>query len=302
MASKIDQNVLVPVKLDAFIFNRPVFNASDEEKNDPPKNPKDPKDHQDPKDTKDKPTFAKIAPIVQPNYTFLRLDTDYIQSDILNPIDLHNAWPAEFNSRFTDLGTDKARPHRQGVYVHWTIPRLYRSGIAATKPESVPAPAPPPTPPASFSLGDDGKNGGKDGKEAVDPTVPAFPNLPTCWLVIRHIADEATIQPASARQLIPKFAAWVVDSDYLWNLDQIPAWMDVQTDVSPFISAAGGTSVGLAEQAEVFIGRKTPLQGWTDPRKDPKAKRIERFNLVASSNQLFADYQPHLLQRVFHYR
>lgn len=284
MASKTNQNVLVPVKLDAFIFNRPVFNASDD-KTKPPQPPKDPKD---------KPTFAKIAPIVQPNYTFLRLDTDYIQSDILNPIDLHNAWPAEFNSRFTDLGTDQARQRRQGVYVHWTIPRLYRSGIAATKPD--PVAAPPPAPPVSSSLGDDGKNGskdGKDGKEAVDPTVPSFPNLPTCWLVIRHIADDNTIQPASARPLIPKFAAWVVDSDYLWKLDQIPAWMDLQTDVSPFISAAGGTSVGLAEQAEVFIGRKTPLQGWTDPRKDPNAQRVNRFNLVASSNQLFADFQPH---------
>lgn len=301
MASKIDQNVLVPVKLDAFVFNRPVFNASDEDKINPPnppkvpKVPKVPKDPKDPKDPEDKPTFAKIAPIVQPNYTFLRLDTDYIQSDILNPIDLHNAWPAEFNSRFTDVGTDQARQRRQGIYVHWTIPRLYRSGIAATKPN--PVAAPPPVPPVSSSLGDDGKNGSKDGKkdgkEAVDPTVPAFPNLPTCWLVIRHITDDSTIQPVSARPLIPKFAAWVVDSDYLWKLDQIPAWMDLQTDVSPFISAAGGTSVGLAEQAEVFIGRKTPLQGWTDPRKDPKAKRVERFNLVASSNQLFADYQPH---------
>lgn len=288
MASKTNQNVLVPVKLNAFIFNRPVFNASDD-KTKPPEPPNDPND------PNDKPTFAKISPIVQPNYTFLRLDTDYIQSDILNPIDLHNAWPAEFNSRFTDLGTDQARQRRQGVYVHWAIPRMYRSGIAATKPD--PVAAPPPAPPVSSSLGEDGKNGSKDGKkdgkEAVDPTIPAFPNLPTCWLVIRHIADDSTIQPASARPLIPKFAAWVVDSDYLWKLDQIPAWMDLQTDVSPFISAAGGTSVGLAEEAEVFIGRKTPLQGWTDPRKDPNAKRVDRFNLVASSNQLFADYQPH---------
>ncbi|KAK1829755.1 hypothetical protein QBC39DRAFT_427107 [Podospora conica] len=288
MSSETDQNVLVPVKLDAFIFNRAVFDASDNNGKPPQPPPKDPKEKppQPPKDPEDKPTLAKIAPIVQPNYTFLRLDTDYIQSDILNPIDLHNAWPAEFNSRFTDLGTDKARKRRQGVYVHWTIPRLYRSGIAATKPDPTLTPAPTPTPPVS-SLGDDG------AKDPVDPTVPAFPNLPTCWLVIRHIADVSTIQPAEARPLIPKFEAWVVDSDYLWKLDKIPAWMDLQTDVSPFISAADGTSVGLAEQAEVFIGRKTKLQDWTDPRKDPNAKRLERFNLVGSSNQLFADYQPH---------
>ncbi|KAF5549760.1 cell surface receptor IPT TIG domain-containing protein [Fusarium napiforme] len=69
----------------------------------------------------------------QPNYTFLRLDYDYIQPDILYTTELRKPWPAEFNSRFTDLSDHENRSYkaRQGVYLHWTLPRLYRSSIVA---------------------------------------------------------------------------------------------------------------------------------------------------------------------------
>ncbi|KAK0724299.1 hypothetical protein B0H67DRAFT_640866 [Lasiosphaeris hirsuta] len=178
MASDQDHNVLIPLTLDASIFNRPVFDASDDKK----------KGRQT-DDPEDKPTFAKIAPIVQPNYTFLRLDTDYIQSDILNPIDLHNSWPAQLNSRFIDLGTDEERnPRKNGFDDEFEY--LDSDG--------------------------DNKDDNKDKDGVVDPTAPAFPNLPTRWLVIRHIADPSTIEPAEARlpSLVPKIACWVVESDY----------------------------------------------------------------------------------------
>lgn len=48
-----DQNVLIPIKLDAFVLNDPVSEGG--------------------------PLEAKIAPITQSNYTFLRLDTSYLQ-------------------------------------------------------------------------------------------------------------------------------------------------------------------------------------------------------------------------------
>jgi hypothetical protein len=45
-----------------------------------------------------------IAPITQPNYTFLRLHDNLITSDILDHVDLHSVQPAALNSRLTDLG------------------------------------------------------------------------------------------------------------------------------------------------------------------------------------------------------
>ncbi|CAI4214895.1 unnamed protein product [Parascedosporium putredinis] len=260
MASNKDQKILLPLKLDAFVFNRPVFNAEDGGHSGcSPLNMEGPRDP-----GKDKPVFAKMAPIMQPNYTFLRLDTDYIQSDILDPIDLHDSWPADFNSRFTDLGIDEARVRRQGVYLHWTLP-------VCTHLE---------------------ENGDKD-KGEVDPSVPAFPSVPNRWLVIRHIADPKTIQPEVARPHVPEFDAWVVESDYLQDLEQLGPEVDLQVDVSPFISAEGGADVDLSKQAEVFIGRKTQLAQWKETKNDTKIRRIKQFSLLASSNQLFADYQPH---------
>jgi hypothetical protein len=91
-----DQNVLIPVKVDAFVFNDQVC-AGGQGK-------------------------AKIAPITQPNYTFLRLDTSYLQSDIMYDVDIHSASGADSNARITDLGSGKRRMHRRGVYLHWTLP------------------------------------------------------------------------------------------------------------------------------------------------------------------------------------
>jgi hypothetical protein len=46
----------------------------------------------------------RIAPITQPNYTFLRLHDNLITSDILDHVDLHAVQPSNLNSRLTDLG------------------------------------------------------------------------------------------------------------------------------------------------------------------------------------------------------
>lgn len=72
-----------------------------------------------------------IAPITQPNYTFLRLHDNLIVPDILDHVDLHQVSPANLNSRLTDLGTGQTRQKRLGVYIHWTLPPVYRAGSAA---------------------------------------------------------------------------------------------------------------------------------------------------------------------------
>ncbi|KAF3055929.1 hypothetical protein GL218_07121 [Daldinia childiae] len=257
--------LLVPMQLDAFVLNKAVCGTGNEGD-----------------------TSAHICPITQPNYTFLRLENFLIQSDFQNHADLHNTAPAEINSRMTDLG---ARPspqplrHRYGVYIHWTLPRFYRSGVATSE-----------TVPEVSRRQERIRHGLKaTALETEQPalTTPDFVQPPTRWVVVRRIEIDS-IQPETAKSAFVgrEYEAWVVESDHKWSLDDIPLDVDLQTDVAPFITGKSGADVNIEEQAEVFIGRKTPLADWTpdDPNSEAQPPNI---SLLRSGNQLFADFQMH---------
>ncbi|KAI1868587.1 uncharacterized protein JN550_006162 [Neoarthrinium moseri] len=240
-------NVSIPMKLDAFVFNQDVCDGGEFD--------------------------AKIAPITQPNYTFLRT-TDYLlQNDLLDPVDLANATPHDRNMRLTDLGTGKIREKRLGVYLHWILPRLYRSGSAAT--------------PSAASRG-------SSTATALDPTAPQFRPVPTRWLVIRKL-DASTIKPVSAVGLVDLVEGWVVESDRVREIDKLAEGVDLQVDVSPYILSSSHKAVTtdpklLGKQAEIFIGYKESAETWAE--SGSAQDRID-LNLLNSSNQLFPDYQPH---------
>lgn len=264
--------ILVPMQLDAFVLNPEVCGTGDESDR-----------------------SARIAPITEPNYTFLRLQNFLIQSDVQNHIDLHSTAPAEVNSRVTDLGAEhvnsSAEPkflsHRFGVYIHWTLPRFYRSGISSG--DSV----------SSKRRRDERMKRGLDVLPEESPDgggkndTPDFIQPPTRWVIIREIETDS-ILPEDARSEFTdkKYQAWVLESDYLWpSLDHIPLDMDIQTDMAPFVVFQKDSNVNIQEQAEIFIGRKTPLEEWTgveDPNANPP-----NISLLRSSNQLFADFQMH---------
>lgn len=264
---------LVPMQLDAFVLNPAVCGTGE-----------------------DTDATARICPVTQPNYTFLRLDSFLLQSDVQNHVALHNTAPAEINSRMYDLG---ARPepkplrHRHGVYIHWTLPRFYRSGVSAS--ESVPesrvraerlrrgldAPLP------STAAGD-------ESGTSTAPThgTPDFLQPPTRWIVIRKIEIDS-IQPEKAKEDFKdrQYEAWVVESDHVWSLEDIPIQADLQTDVAPFVLGHAGSDININEQAEVFIGRKTRLADWSG--KEDDSSQPPDISLLRSGNQLFADFQMH---------
>lgn len=264
-------NLLLPVKLDAFILNKEVCNGKAKE--------------------------SKIAPITQPNYTYLRIDQNAARTDVLPHVDLHLSSPATTNPRITNLSTRETRPERQGVYLHWTIPKLYRSGASIADDKN------------KTSAKD--KTPGKDETPATeangDPTAPVFPLVPNRWLVVRSIRAKSAMPPETN---IPAVEAWVIESDRLRRIGELHEDIDLQTDVSPFMDVnvksldadgheKGGTpssgtgggigDVSISDQAEIFIGSKTPLSEW---KEDSNAKRV-KLHVLASSNPLFADYQPH---------
>lgn len=239
-----ESNISIPMKLDAFVFNQDVCDGDKLQ--------------------------AKIAPITQPNYTFLRIQGDLLQNDLLDAVDLANAAPHDRNARITDLGTGKIRKNRLGVYLHWAIPRPYRSGAAAT----------PETEARHSNL-----------SSAKDPSAPKFRNPPTRWLVLRKI-DPDSIQPAGAP--IQSLEGWVVESDRVRLLDQIPDSVDLQVDVSPYIlsstSEEDPAQISINKQAEIFVGYKEGAADWKE--LGAEKTRVD-LSLLNSSNQLFPDYQPH---------
>ncbi|KAJ1323712.1 hypothetical protein MN608_10957 [Microdochium nivale] len=275
MASDI---VVLPVQVDAFTLNPAVCGSGKEDE-------------------------ARICPITQPNYTFLRLDNFMIQNDVQPHANLHNTAPAERNSRMMDLGepdvSRQPRRNRQGIYLHWILPRLYRSGVTST--DSV----------TEARRDDERKkkgldpiepghgngNGGANSAATPAMSTPEFTQPPTRWLVVRRITLDS-IQPATAKANFKELEAWVIESDYLWTLDEIPLDFDLQVDVSPFVKGVQGTGdkKDVEEQAEVFIGRKTRLEEWTDSQETAQGtnpRPVADISILRSSNQLFADFQLH---------
>ncbi|KAE9373295.1 hypothetical protein N431DRAFT_544358 [Stipitochalara longipes BDJ] len=263
-----DDVVCVPMKLDAFLLNPSTCNGWPR---------------------------ATVAPITQPNYTFLRLDANYIQSDVLPHIDLHGASSVDSNDRITDLGTGALRDHRIGIYLHWIIPRVYRTGTAATGYDSFGAPTKAqgeldrraaagfPTPPPSST---------------VDQQSIVFRNTPNRWLIIRRL-HMSTVMPVAARSRVQPFHAFLVESDTLQNIQTLDDSVDLQVDISPFINGYDqnlNNPDGLAGQAEIFIGntiqdalKVPPLnKPWTE--QNPQQVPVSVLN---SSNHLFPDYTPH---------
>jgi hypothetical protein len=253
---------LVPVQLQAFVLNPAVCNTGSDDDN-----------------------GARIVPITQPNYTFLRLDNFVLQSDVMNHVDMHNSAPADINSRMTDLGArpPAARRNRHGVYVHWILPQVYRSGVTS-------AASVPPERREDERLRRGLPSRDKNAAPHESSNTPEYLQPPTRYIVVRKL-DLDSVSPESARPKFKEYQAWVIESDYLWKLDDIPASYDLEVDVSPFVvGVANGQDADIVQQAEVFIGRKTPLESWK-PTTDDQC--VENMTLLRSNNQLFADFQLH---------
>ncbi|EMD00389.1 hypothetical protein BAUCODRAFT_144067 [Baudoinia panamericana UAMH 10762] len=250
-------NIALPVQLDAFILNKPVVEEGE----------------------------TLIAPITQPDYVSLRLDAAVLQHDLLPAIDLHNAKPATGNPRvskvysapFENLQPDVPAPQpasigldqsRFGVYLHWTVPRGYRTGVSKDQP-----------------LAD--RNDATQQNASKEAAQPTFKQVPDRWLLVRILRN---FEPKSAK--IEPVTAWIIESNRLSTLDELSSDVDLETEVTPFVAYNDDATTNpdlLNNQAEMYIGYKTPLQGWSE---DQKVRRVP-LTTMNSSNPLFADYAIH---------
>ena len=242
--------LVVPMTLDAFVFNEKVCDASSIQ--------------------------AKIAPITQPNYTFLRLHEHLAQNDVLDHVDLHSSTPPIRNPRFADIGKGLVRKNRLGVYVHWSVPRPLRSGTTSTPSEET---SPP-------------KIGTDDDPEGAGPNAPRYHHFPNRWLVIRTLDPEAT----KPKNVVEPVRSWVIESDKIQNIDSIPESTDLQVDFTPFITSFiqkgnSANKISVDQQAEIFIGQCVDASKWEE-FINPNEPRVG-LSAASSSNPLFMDFQYH---------
>jgi hypothetical protein len=227
--------------------------------------------------------LTRIAPITQPDYRGLRANNSEIQHDILSPVDMHRTQPSSVNSRISVIETansaqvDPSQPtsdadqvpplrtNRIGVYLHWSLPRMYRAATSS---------ADSTTPPTNTTTGENPSSS------------PTFRLVPNRWLVIRKIIS-------STPSMAPPLTAWVIESDRMWNISDLGPDVDLETDVTPFVSYVSGDESNpdvLNKQASVYIGAKYPLASWTE-----QGSNVPRVPLTVmnSSNFCFADNTIH---------
>lgn len=179
-----------------------------------------------------------------------------------------------------------------GTYLHWSLPKYYRSGRQST--DSY-------VPPATTT-----------GNATPTSSSPAFPLVPNRWLVIRHLTHYVLPPNQTVNNTIPDFEGWVIESDRLWKIDDLPDKLglanfgkglmtlnpdtpgleefDLELDVSPLVNPSGNDATTVDSQAEAFIGMKENVDYWSE--QNPPAPSVPLTTMI-SSNPLFADYTFH---------
>lgn len=274
MANADLPHVCLPINLDAFVLNEKVCTANGN---------------------------SFVAPITQPNYLGLRLESSHVLHDILPTVDLHNSRDGAANPRISDnllkpftRAADDADPPRDatssvnrqrcGIYLHWSLPRAFRAAKSAT-------------PTAEKDT---------DPKHELQDQ-PVFPYVPNRWLIVR------TIHPGWApAELDPgRVRAWIVESDRLRKVEELSTDIlgdpdraldiDLETDVAPFVAYSGADPQNdrtiLDQQAENYLGARTLLENWHEQKGTHGASTsgttFVDLSVMNSSNPLFADYAPH---------
>ncbi len=71
-----------------------------------------------------------VAPNTRPSYDSLLPGPRNLRHDFVPPVDLRNAFPWQHNSRIADPLSRKVIESRLGIYLHWCVPKIFRTGKA----------------------------------------------------------------------------------------------------------------------------------------------------------------------------
>lgn len=69
-----------------------------------------------------------LANVSQPSYGNLSPNRFNLRHDVEEPVDVRNASPWQINPRIADVVTGEVNKSRLGIYLHWCLPKTFRSG------------------------------------------------------------------------------------------------------------------------------------------------------------------------------
>ncbi|KAF4333413.1 hypothetical protein FBEOM_12769 [Fusarium beomiforme] len=237
---------------------------------------------------KDVPNWC-IGPLSQPGYDrLLRYENDVQQHvDLLNRHRLDS-----LNPRLFDASDKKIRQGRQGFYLHWKLPQLYRAAVEVN-------------PGAEPFKNECFKNGFRSFKQSsngdvkwnadannalIGESTTLYRAVPNRWLVWRRI-DQDSIEPEEAKHHIKTYELFIMESNLCRNISDLGAKVDIEVDVSPFVNAEKPPE----GQADNFLGNKIAVyeDGAQPPDKNEGDQKSVPLSIFNSSNPIFADFQPH---------
>ena len=81
-----------------------------------------------------------VAPFNRPNHQSLLPGRSNLRHDFVPPVDIRDAYPWQRNPRIANVVTGEVLRSRLGIYLHWCVPKVFRTGRAATAgPDDVPS-------------------------------------------------------------------------------------------------------------------------------------------------------------------
>lgn len=289
------------MKLDAFILNKHIFT----------------------------PDYF-IAPLAIPDHSTF-LPGVWSAPDAVPHVDVDAAYPWWKNPRIADItqvadptppiplaegGSDvddrygadpRLKEGRLGVYLHWCLPKRFRSAVVKEEVQDTP-PAEPPVAAGTGQNQDNGQSSEPDVEVSFTVFCPRLSHdekpsdrplannktlfahcqhasVPDRWIVMRFIHEAKALEEDAPKA--PALSAFIVESNRIRHLSKTQM-ADVEIEAAPFIDH----SMPVEKQDEVFIGIKRVFDDdWHDP--EPEAQYHTPLKVLDSTNPLFVDFTHH---------
>lgn len=290
MTTPTEKIILVPVRVDAFIFNSqsyfPIQQANGQ-LSDP---------------VQEAENRAILAPIMPPDYRNLRLESEFIRHDIFGSIDIRDVdlsgsylAPRLWSSYPPVLTRKLESTTREGMYLHWSLPKMYRQGMSTTPS----AQAVHRKEVLRHGYQDAAAATAVNSGDGLPSSRPVFRSVPDRWIVVRVVENgEFSRQTLSSDRQLTRTPinppsgggskVFVIESNRVRHIEEISPDDDLLTSTSAYIDP----SKPLDQQGEIFLGCSWSLQDWIKSATPDPSSYIP-LTVVTTGNPFFADYQQH---------
>ncbi|KAF5539409.1 hypothetical protein FMEXI_8898 [Fusarium mexicanum] len=210
-----------------------------------------------------------LAPTNKPVYEGLLPGRFNLRHDVIPAVDLNTAYPSSQNSRISDLQSGEVIESRLGVYLHWCVPKPFRSGRAHAGGSQKPA----------TSKEDSNSQYPNSGEVE-------YESVPDQWLVFRYVAasEPTTVAP-------PALEIFFVESSTVRKLkDVLATGEDIEMGTSPFLDPTHPAE----DQLRTVLGKVSSLTTNASDQTDSiQTECYSPLTVLGTGNPLFADYMPH---------